>query len=304
MIAVVTLLVTLLVGCVGYLLYSRYGTPSAAAVPAKPTGTFRPTGRTITEAVDLGNASDSPSASDDSEDGEEEEANEEGQTGGAKGGRRNKKKKEAKEGGSSSVNRLLKKKQEKQKEKEARAQALAASIEDRRREKEEQAEREKKLVADAEAAEEAEESALRELRAAKKQQEDEEYAKWTSHIGVVDKGELGSKADHDRAIDAFFTKQYQSVEQGDTTVSRVIVLDAAARQHQTDVDKIVARLETLVQLNAISGVFDDRGKFLFVTSSQYQSIARFLKSRGRVSFSQLIREANKLVTEGLEVEQS
>jgi hypothetical protein len=46
---------------------------------------------------------------------------------------------------------------------------------------------------------------------------------------------------------------------------------------------------------ALSGVFDDRGKFVYLPRSELESIADFVKRRGRVGIAELVKQTSHLV---------
>ena len=46
---------------------------------------------------------------------------------------------------------------------------------------------------------------------------------------------------------------------------------------------------------SISGVIDDRGKFIYISHEEMQSVARFIRQRGRVSISDLVESSNQLI---------
>ncbi|KAI5747799.1 hypothetical protein M8J77_018631 [Diaphorina citri] len=46
----------------------------------------------------------------------------------------------------------------------------------------------------------------------------------------------------------------------------------------------------------ILGVIDDRGKFIYISQEELNSVATFIKQRGRVSVSELVENSNQLVT--------
>ena len=58
------------------------------------------------------------------------------------------------------------------------------------------------------------------------------------------------------------------------------------------------RLEVLEKLGRITGVFDDRGKFIYVTVEELEEVAKFIIKKGRVSISELAKESNKLIDLG------
>ena len=41
---------------------------------------------------------------------------------------------------------------------------------------------------------------------------------------------------------------------------------------------------------------DDRGKFIHITEDEYESVARFIKQRGRVSITELAESSNRLIS--------
>ncbi len=45
----------------------------------------------------------------------------------------------------------------------------------------------------------------------------------------------------------------------------------------------------------LSGVLDDRGKFVFIEPSEYEAIAKFIELRGRVTLSELVDQSNKVI---------
>ena len=46
----------------------------------------------------------------------------------------------------------------------------------------------------------------------------------------------------------------------------------------------------------LTGVTDDRGKFIYISQSELESVAKFVKQRGRVSISELAENSQKLIT--------
>lgn len=44
-----------------------------------------------------------------------------------------------------------------------------------------------------------------------------------------------------------------------------------------------------------TGVIDDRGKFISITPAELDSVAQFIRQRGRVSISELAQASNSLI---------
>lgn len=46
----------------------------------------------------------------------------------------------------------------------------------------------------------------------------------------------------------------------------------------------------------ISGVIDDRGKFIYISKQELEGVAKFIRQRGRVSIAELAESSNTLIT--------
>ena len=58
---------------------------------------------------------------------------------------------------------------------------------------------------------------------------------------------------------------------------------------------VIDRIKELQENDQLSGVMDDRGKFIYITQDEYEAVAKFIKQRGRVSISELAESSNKLI---------
>ena len=45
----------------------------------------------------------------------------------------------------------------------------------------------------------------------------------------------------------------------------------------------------------LTGVMDDRGKFIYITQDEYNAVAKFIRQRGRVSLRALAESSNQLI---------
>uniref|UniRef100_A0A8C7DZR7 DDRGK domain-containing protein 1 n=1 Tax=Oncorhynchus kisutch TaxID=8019 RepID=A0A8C7DZR7_ONCKI len=57
----------------------------------------------------------------------------------------------------------------------------------------------------------------------------------------------------------------------------------------------IARLQDLLADGELTGVIDDRGKFISITPEELNAVAQFIKQRGRVSISELAQASNSLI---------
>ncbi|AYU75708.1 hypothetical protein, conserved [Leishmania donovani] len=207
------------------------------------------------------------------------------------------------------LTRLQRKKLAKEREREERRQAQEAALEAQRQRTDanelrdaEAARREEELKA-------AEEAALQQLRRDKKKAEDEEYAKWVSHIGVEERGELGDEErERQTRLQSFLlgrAAQVQARAQRSAAGAKsspseeecihVLILQTAARDLKVSVEELVSTIEQLSQADKVHGVFDDRGKYVFIAPEQFPLLAQFIRLRGRVSVQEFTRECNRIV---------
>ena len=58
----------------------------------------------------------------------------------------------------------------------------------------------------------------------------------------------------------------------------------------------IERVTQLQEDGLLTGVIDDRGKFIYISREEMEAVAKFIKQQGRVSISDLAMNSNKLVT--------
>ncbi len=57
----------------------------------------------------------------------------------------------------------------------------------------------------------------------------------------------------------------------------------------------IDRVNDLIEEGRLTGVMDDRGKFIYITNEELEAVAKFIKQRGRVSISELAESSNMLI---------
>lgn len=57
----------------------------------------------------------------------------------------------------------------------------------------------------------------------------------------------------------------------------------------------IDRLQALQDMERITGVTDDRGKFIYISPEELEAVAKFIKQRGRVTISELAESSNTLI---------
>ncbi|KAG8462462.1 hypothetical protein KFE25_010287 [Diacronema lutheri] len=121
---------------------------------------------------------------------------------------------------------------------------------------------------------------------AKKQQE--EFDKWKDLITVDDEGtdEAEAGADSEGLLANFvsYIKEH-----------KVVVLEDLAAAFELRVQDVISRVQGLEAMGYITGVIDDRGKFIYISVAEMDAVADFINKRGRISISALAAESNKLI---------
>jgi hypothetical protein len=123
----------------------------------------------------------------------------------------------------------------------------------------------------------------------KERQEHEEYLKLKEAFSVEEEGydENDEEGDEENKLQIFI--QYIK----DT---KVVVLEDLAAHFKMKTQDAIDRVTTLTEEGQLTGVIDDRGKFIYISQTELEAVAKFITQRGRVSISELAENSNRLVT--------
>jgi hypothetical protein len=58
---------------------------------------------------------------------------------------------------------------------------------------------------------------------------------------------------------------------------------------------IINRINQVQELGLLTGVLDDRGKFIYISEDEMKQIVTFIRQRGRVSIAELAQSSNELI---------
>merc|ERR1712066_1142359 len=76
---------------------------------------------------------------------------------------------------------------------------------------------------------------------------------------------------------------------------KAVQLEDLAAQFRMKTQTAIDRLQDLEKLGRISGIFDDRGKFIYITQEEMQEVAAWLQRKGRINRGELVAACNRLV---------
>lgn len=73
------------------------------------------------------------------------------------------------------------------------------------------------------------------------------------------------------------------------------MLEDLAVQFKLKVQAVIDRIGELQKEERITGVIDDRGKFIYISEEELKSVAKFIRQRGRISITELAENSNQLI---------
>merc|ERR1712176_407156 len=119
------------------------------------------------------------------------------------------------------------------------------------------------------------------------QREKEEYEKMKQEFEIEDEGEdVVDEEEQKRQIQAFvdYVKEH-----------KVCYVDALASEFGLRNAEAVERINRLMEIEQLTGVLDDRGKFIYITPSELTAVAKWIQSKGRITIEELQKESNRLI---------
>ncbi|XP_044259039.1 DDRGK domain-containing protein 1 isoform X2 [Tribolium madens] len=177
----------------------------------------------------------------------------------------------------------LEAKAEKKAQREAEEQSRAE-----RKKKEQLAEEERrKAEAKREAEEKRREEEERKAKEEKERREHEEYLKMKEAFSVEEEGfEEGEEGNEMNLLQEFVAYIKNN---------KVVVIEDLAAHFKLKTQAAIDRLRDLQKDDILTGVIDDRGKFIYVSQEEMEAVAKFIRQRGRVSIVELAESSNKLI---------
>lgn len=183
------------------------------------------------------------------------------------------------------------KKMKKLEEKQARKAQREAEEAEREERKKMELKREEERRKEEERERMEEEKREEEERKAKEEQEKreyEEYLKLKESFVVEEEGVQEAMSEEESR--SFLTEFINYIK-----TSKVVILEDLGAHFGLRAQDAISRIHDLLADGSITGVIDDRGKFIYITPEEMAAVARFIRQRGRVSISELAQASNKLI---------
>lgn len=162
------------------------------------------------------------------------------------------------------------------------------------KQREERKVKEAKIEAEQKQQEEREEEAERKAveaerlaREERERKEHEEYLKMKEAFKIEEEGfEEAEDAEKEQLLQDFI--QY-------IKDNKVVILEDLAMEFKLKTQQVIDRIQDLQTNGTLTGVIDDRGKFIYVSQEELLEVAKFIRQRGRVSISDLAESSNNLI---------
>lgn len=132
------------------------------------------------------------------------------------------------------------------------------------------------------------EEAEKKAREEKEKREYEEYLRMKEAFSVEEEGydQADKEEDEENLLEAFV----QYIKQ-----NKVVVLEDLGAIFSLKTASVVDRIQELQANGNLTGVIDDRGKFIYISKKELEAVAKFVEQRGRVSIAELAENSNRLI---------
>lgn len=127
----------------------------------------------------------------------------------------------------------------------------------------------------------------RKTREEKEMREHEEYLKMKEAFSVEEEGyEQENRECEENLLQKFLAY---------IKLNKVLVLEDLAAHFGLKTASVVERIQELQTNGNLTGVIDDRGKFIYISEDELEAVAKFVRQRGRVSITELAENSNNLI---------
>eukprot|EP00922_Rhytidocystis_sp_ex-Travisia-forbesii_P066126 GHVS01098192.1.p1 GENE.GHVS01098192.1~~GHVS01098192.1.p1 ORF type:complete len:326 (-),score=98.83 GHVS01098192.1:305-1282(-) len=134
--------------------------------------------------------------------------------------------------------------------------------------------------------EEAANKALEQRRA----KEEETYNKWKGMFAVEGEGESSSAKDAE-GEGLLLTRFVNYV-----MLRKTAEVEEIAAEFDMKTPEVINRLQELEKCGRLTGIFDERGKFIYITPEEMSEVAQFLQAKGRITIStDLVAACNRII---------
>eukprot|EP00930_Biecheleria_cincta_P021428 TRINITY_DN15892_c0_g2_i1.p1 TRINITY_DN15892_c0_g2~~TRINITY_DN15892_c0_g2_i1.p1 ORF type:complete len:288 (-),score=97.39 TRINITY_DN15892_c0_g2_i1:104-934(-) len=123
-------------------------------------------------------------------------------------------------------------------------------------------------------------------KAEKERQDQEDFAKWKEMFSVEAECDDSAPAP-EKQVDQELVEYVK--------LRKVVSVEDLAAQFRMRTAAAIDRLEQLEKVGKLSGIFDDRGKYICISSQEMTALAGSLQQKGRISRTELVASCSEFV---------
>lgn len=133
----------------------------------------------------------------------------------------------------------------------------------------------------------AQEEEIRRAALERAKKEEEEAQKWMSSFKIEDAGEDTLAVEEEEAL----ADRMETFLKSKKTVG----LEELAAEFKMRTAEVIEKIKLLEDQDRITGVMDDRGKYIYISREEMKAVAELIKRRGRIAIGELAKESTELV---------
>lgn len=76
---------------------------------------------------------------------------------------------------------------------------------------------------------------------------------------------------------------------------KMVPIEEAATEFGLRSSEVVDRIQGLEAMGRLTGVMDERGKFIYISKDEMEAVAAYIKRKGRISIAALAAQSNDLI---------
>ncbi|KAL3157299.1 hypothetical protein ABBQ38_001529 [Trebouxia sp. C0009 RCD-2024] len=147
--------------------------------------------------------------------------------------------------------------------------------------------RRRKKDADREAAEALQEAELARAAAARAAKQEAEAAEWMCQISMEEQGQETDEEQEGQGLLGQFVDYIKE--------RKSVALEDLAAQFGLRVQDAITRVQSLEKTGQLTGVMDDRGKYIYISTEEMKAVAEYIKRRGRIAIGELAAKSNTFI---------
>jgi hypothetical protein len=141
--------------------------------------------------------------------------------------------------------------------------------------------------AEREAQEAAQEEAIKKAAEERAKKETEEAEKWMHTFTVEDAGEQALTKE---AGEAQLTRMIEYLQ-----TRKTAALEEVAAEFGLRTAEVVSKVQSLESQGRITGIMDDRGKFIYISKEEMTAVADFIRNKGRIAIAELASKSSTFI---------